>query len=234
MIFSDTHKFVFLHNPKCGGMTIRKSLEPFDTTGLLFWGRARFDRNSTSKEHMPLGLFRQLFPEHFARMAEYFSFVFVRDPYARAVSAFNQAHDRRDVAALAQSGDPERIAEYRRLLNDFYAALSEPDVQGFGRIGRGVGHSVPNRHLVRQCDMVYLDSKCHADLVLRIEAWETEIDRLAVLRPDLAATIGGQRQRNTKALPAAKQTYLEPRGISRINELYHDDFRLFGYPMTEL
>lgn len=222
MIISESHRFVFLHNPKCGGMTIRKSLEAYDTTDDLFWGPIQFAGKSSSKEHLPLNLFRRLFPHYFELMAKYFVFVIVRDPYSRMVSGFNQIGLKDHVTDLAKSDDPAKVAQYRKMLNDFVTGLDDRAV---------LGYSIENRHFVRQRDLIYLEEKCWADLILRQEEWDRSLEKLAMFRPDVAAAIGSHRRMNVRAVPEPKESYLEPRSIARINSLYADDFKLFDYPM---
>ena len=37
MLISDSHKFAFIHIPKCAGTTVRKSLLKFDTRNNFYW-----------------------------------------------------------------------------------------------------------------------------------------------------------------------------------------------------
>ncbi|WP_310673180.1 hypothetical protein [Burkholderia multivorans] len=37
MLYSDSLKFVFLHNPKSAGSSVRKALEPYDDSNGRYW-----------------------------------------------------------------------------------------------------------------------------------------------------------------------------------------------------
>ena len=203
-------------------MATRESLGEFDTMREQFWGPMQWRGRALNREHMPLDLFRQVFPKVFALFREYFVFVVVRNPYTRVVSAFNQMNQQS--IDLARSGEPEKVAQYRETLNAFVAGLKEPTIDSY---------SIMTRHYVRQRDVIYSGDKCLADLIMRQEAWDASLAKLAVFRPAAAAAIGAHRRLNVRAIPGSKQSYLEPASIARINAFYADDFKLFDYPVIE-
>jgi chondroitin 4-sulfotransferase 11 len=73
MIVSDTHRFVFAHVPKTGGISVRAALEPFADGQAAVLGE-------TTHETLPALLARQ------PRLAGHFKFAFVRNPWDRLVS----------------------------------------------------------------------------------------------------------------------------------------------------
>jgi hypothetical protein len=78
MIISHSHRFVFAHVPKCGGIAMRAALEPFaDGQACALSG--------TTHETLPALLARQ--PE----LAGHFKFAFVRNPWDRLVSFYAYA-----------------------------------------------------------------------------------------------------------------------------------------------
>ena len=89
MIISDRRQFVFIHNPKCAGTALRAVLMPFDTTGNFFWLHDTCNGRKIDKAHMPLFMMRQRFPEYFALLPRYLTFMAVRNPFTRAISALN-------------------------------------------------------------------------------------------------------------------------------------------------
>ena len=73
MIISHTHRFVFAHVPKCGGIAMRAALEPFAD------GQSAVLRETTH-ETLPALVARR--PD----LAGHFKFAFVRNPWDRLVS----------------------------------------------------------------------------------------------------------------------------------------------------
>lgn len=73
MIVSDSHRFVFAHVPKTGGISVRAALEDFAD------GQAAA-RRDTTHETLPDLMLRE------PRLASYFKFAFVRNPWDRMVS----------------------------------------------------------------------------------------------------------------------------------------------------
>ena len=219
MIVSDHRKFVFIHNPKCGGTSVRQALMPFDTTANFFWMHDTWHGKQIDKAHMPLFLLRSRYPEYFRLLADYVVFAFVRDPYARVVSAFNESH----IKLYEAMRTADELVPYLAGLNEFVLRLTRDALSGW---------HPPFRHFVRQRDLIYLGGKRHVDLVMRIEEWPGCLDRLAVLLPDVAAVLRASSKANTRALPADHVRYLSPPALLKIQELYNEDFTLFGYPAS--
>ena len=90
MIVSDRLRFVFVHNPKVGGTSIRRRLAPLDDATPPFWkfGYCAGLGRRIDRAHIPLDDLQLAYPEAYAKVRDYRSFVFVRNPYARAASAF--------------------------------------------------------------------------------------------------------------------------------------------------
>jgi len=92
MIISDRHKFVFIHIPKCAGLYIRSKLETYDDTDGAFSSRVEPhpELGVLDYVHIPLFTLRDYFPQEYAKVAEYWSFSVVRDPYKRFPSSLTQ------------------------------------------------------------------------------------------------------------------------------------------------
>jgi|HubBroStandDraft_5_1064220.scaffolds.fasta_scaffold108734_2 hypothetical protein len=75
MIVSDSHRFVFAHVPKCGGIAMRAALAPFAD------GQAAV-LSATTHETLPAFIARK--PE----LSSYYKFAFVRNPWERLVSFY--------------------------------------------------------------------------------------------------------------------------------------------------
>jgi hypothetical protein len=78
MIVSDSHRFVFAHVPKTGGISVRAALGPYAD------GQAAV-LQETTHETLPELLSRQ------PRLAGHFKFAFVRNPWNRLVSFYAYA-----------------------------------------------------------------------------------------------------------------------------------------------
>lgn len=92
MIVNDTHRFVFVHVPKCAGSTVRRRLRHLDETGGKFgtpYG-SHPDLGSIDMGHIPLFVLRRHFPEEYEKVREYAAFALVRDPFDRFPSSLSQ------------------------------------------------------------------------------------------------------------------------------------------------
>lgn len=93
-IVNDAHRFVFVHIPKCAGMSIsvqmrEKGLD-WDTR---FVGKPLFDHPQHGKmmlAHLPLEVLADLFPEVLEKYRTYVSYAVIREPGARFASAVAQ------------------------------------------------------------------------------------------------------------------------------------------------
>lgn len=88
MIIDDVHKMAFVHIPKCAGTSVRRQLEPLDTTGGVFY--PMIDHPVLGKihgSHIPLAFVREHYPTEFAKLATYQTFALIREPLARFASA---------------------------------------------------------------------------------------------------------------------------------------------------
>ena len=234
MIVSETRRFVFIHNPKAGGTTVRGALMPFDTTGHFFWMFAQTHGATIDKAHLPMHVLRRVFPEQFAQLAGCFVFMLVRDPYRRAISAFNetqpellkamqQAEAAPQIDVLPRAGAIQTARQtYKDALNGFIGQLQAQQLNGW---------SFDHRHWVRQRDMAYLGPKRMVDLVLKLEDWPGCVMALGAFDPVIQNALQGVAPFNVKPLPFNPMESLTAASIRRINDLYRDDFLIFDYPM---
>jgi len=216
MIVSDSKRFIFIHNPKCGGTSVRMSLMQFETTANFFWMFDEFNNKKIDKAHLPLFLLRAKYPTYYDLLDRYFVFCFVRDPYSRTVSAFNETSPN----LLADLKDQDHEILYKQKLNNFVTSLNSQTIMGW---------DIRYRHLVRQRDMIYISDKCAADVVMKIEEWPSCLDRLDVFMPFLSATLRSSKVLNKRESIKKPLEYLSRESIRKINLLYKDDFALFGY-----
>jgi len=223
MIISERRGFAFLHNPKCGGTTVRRALSRFDTTGNFFWGFDEWQGHKIDKAHLPLFILKSKYPSYFTLFTRCFSFMFVRNPYQRAISAFNETHQHLLPAVRsAESSAPASVnaAQYRSELNKFLSNLAHDSL------------TVPSyqcRHLVRQIDLAYIGNKRFVDLVMKLEELPECLRALRVFLPDAADIIEGAEARHRLPMRGTWRDYLDDQSITKINSIYHDDFSVFDY-----
>jgi hypothetical protein len=221
MIISERSNFIFIHNPKCAGTSVRLALTEYDTTGGAFWALDDWNGRPMFNAHMPLFMFRSRYPQYFELMSTYLSFMFVRHPYERTVSAFNELH--RELSA--KSNDAALQHTYTTALNKFICNLK--DTLLLRQPGR-------YRHFQRQADFAYIGTKCHADVIMRIEDWPQCLSKLGVFLPSVADVIRSSEKQNVRPLARQHRSFLNPAAIKVINQVYKYDFDLFGYERIEV
>lgn len=222
MIISESRRFVFIHNPKAGGTTIRAALMKFDTTDHFFWMFHELHGKQIDKAHMTMHVFRQAFAGYFALLRESFTFMLVRDPYTRAVSAFNETNPALlEAVHMAADGAAAR-AIYLEKVNEFICSI---------RSGHLSGWQFAYRHAVRQRDMAYLGPKCMVDCIVKLENIEQTSRKLDVFDPEIRGIVLAKPKENVKSGSLPVREVLSPAAVKNINEVYRDDFYLFDYEM---
>jgi hypothetical protein len=228
MIVSERRGFVFVHNPKCAGTTVRTALSPFDTTGNFFWGFDQWRGHKIDKAHLPLFVFKSKYPEYFSLLAKSLVFMFVRNPYQRAISAFNETHQHFFATAARDGNGPVAPTgngvDYRTALNKFILNLGPRPL------------ALPDfalRHFVRQIDLAYIGHKRLADLVMKLEEWPHCLAALTVFYPDIAEILKAAEVKHALPVQGTWTDYLSDEAIRQINLIYRDDFHIFGYQMRK-
>lgn len=225
MIISERKGFAFIHNPKCGGTSVRSCLLKFDTINDFFWHISTTDDGkSFDRAHIPMVYLRRYFKEYYNLLDSLFVFMFVRNPYEKCISAFNQVTNSEFLKAVernegsAQSGAKET---YVHEINSFIMRLDEKAING----------CYPEHvHFVRQCDMAYVGSKRKADLILKLENFYSEIEKLSFFSRDLALLLKNAGRENERPRWFNRiEDVLWSDTIKKINSLYEDDFCLFDY-----
>ena len=222
MIISETRRFVFIHNPKCGGTTVRAALMPFETVNNFFWLMCERDGVQIDKAHMPMHVFRRLFPDYFSLLATSFVFMLVRDPYERAVSAFNETHKALLAATLEEEEQEAKRRKYIAALNGFITKMIPVNLGGW---------QFNYRHFVRQRDMAYLGPKKMVDCVVKLDDLTRSSRQLDVFDAALRPALLAAPEKNARVGSMAAREVLSEASVKKINELYRDDFYLFEYDM---
>lgn len=88
MIVSHRYGFVFMHNPKVGGTSVRATIERFHDDETGFWGSDPAARPApVDRAHLGLDEVAAHYPGTWARMQDYAVFCLVRDPWGRFFSS---------------------------------------------------------------------------------------------------------------------------------------------------
>lgn len=92
MIISHAHHFVFFHNPKAGGTSVRASIECYNDIGFGLWGAdpSQTGGITVDRAHMGVDEFAGYYPDLWARVRNYEKFCLVRDPVARFLSSVSE------------------------------------------------------------------------------------------------------------------------------------------------
>ena len=160
MIVADTERFVFIHNPKVGGMTFRTALKPYDTRDNFFfeWQQIGPAKKQIDMAHITLAQLREFFPEVLDQVAPYFKFGFVRNPYTRFLSAVSQH---------IKLGTPHTRAAILREPDLFYRTASSFALTVLDRNRIAGDHRLV--HFREQGDFFYLEGAPWADCILKLE-----------------------------------------------------------------
>jgi len=218
MIVSDTKKFVFVHNPKCGGMSCHNALLKYDTRDNFFfeWKTVNDAGKVIDMAHLTPFQMRRFFPKTFREVDGYLKFTFVRNPYDRFLSAVSQ-HLKLGTFHLRNAilSDPETF--YRVAACLARTALRPRPVENDHKLV----------HFRLQCNFANIDGRRWVDHVFRLEEPESlQGTPVADWLPDMA-----QRANPTGGF--AKQGYeverLGPEAIEALNAFYARDFDTFGY-----
>lgn len=119
MLINDTHRFAFVHIPKCAGTTVRNAMAPYDEHRGRFYDRAVADHSALGMldhHHIPLSVLQDHFPEDFAKLRTYRSFAILRDPYSRFPSSLHERFVQRDRRPLSERDKGEVAREVDKVL----------------------------------------------------------------------------------------------------------------------
>tara|TARA_Y100001968_G_C19370521_1_gene724912 strand:+ start:739 stop:1422 length:684 start_codon:yes stop_codon:yes gene_type:complete len=221
MIISDEKEFIFIHNPKCGGTTVRDSLKRFDTHAHWYWGQTKINDITIDKAHMSLSILRMHFPEAFKLMSKYFVFGVVRNPYKRVISSYNEVFFKEFENVMNGS---ESFDAYKVRLNDFIAKMSAEQIKGWTQ---------SHRHFILQKNMFYVGRKCYADLILKLEELEQAPAVLSVFSEQLSKVsemwVKRKNERKKDGVDLRIENVLTKDSFRKVEQLYSEDFALFGY-----
>ncbi len=209
MIYSDSQRFVFLHNPKAAGTSVRRALESFDDSGGKYWGLAHVEDGVRLIDRAHICASELHVHELMDRVENYFTFGFARNPYDRFLSAWDEHRGQHGL-------DPDLD------INDWAKQnLSAANIRYDWRY----------THFCPQHYFFYRGRKCVADYIGRHERIAEDWAIIQkILGLELPLEIHNRRSEGRHdALDG-----LERRTIELIHEFYERDFTLFGYVQRSL
>lgn len=204
MIISHCERFVFVHIPKVAGKTVRKQLAQYADHANRYWGiqaETQLGRG-IDKAHVPLIDLKSLYSQDYEYFDKYFVFAFVRNPYDRFYSAF-QEHAR-------QRKLPNSVN-----FNDYVQVNITAD---------NIRYNWKFIHFCPQNYFTHIGYKLQVDFIGCYENLKADLKRLSCLLKlnDNALDI---IQRSSES----SLKYYDQKTLNLVNQLYDNDFNYFGY-----
>lgn len=188
---------------------MRRLLSPYNDHPTEYWGIQRKTPlgRGLDRAHIPLTDLSVFSPDDFKYLEQYFVFAFVRNPYDRFYSAFQEHVQQRKL--------PEDTE-----FNDYVQKNIDPD-----RI-RSNWRFI---HFCPQICFTHIGSKSQIDFIGRLETLDEDMRRLGRI---LELGKFKMRLRPSKSGGDALEHYSN-KTIRLVNSLYRNDFDFFGYPIVK-
>ncbi|MDC7859347.1 sulfotransferase family 2 domain-containing protein [Pantoea ananatis] len=208
MIFSHEKRFLFIHNPKVAGTSVRNALKKYDSSNGIYWRPYYLERQERiiDRAHIPASEYDV---NNLQEIADaYFTFGFVRNPYQKVLSAWDEFRLQHDV------GEQMDINEW--IANN----LTEVSIRYDWRL----------IHFCPQHYFFYINNKCVADFIGKQETIEFDWFKIQKLI-GINETLSVYNKKNKNTTPRNLKVFNEL-SLSMINSLYEKDFLLFDYEMV--
>jgi hypothetical protein len=207
MIVSFKHRFMFVHNPKAGGTSVRQILGQFHDMDIQFW------HQGWSIEEQRVVDMAHLTADQWAATPEFeplFKFGFVRNPYSRFWSSLN---------------------EFMRRHSDSFPRLTVDDLM-LMLTPASIRHDWRFVHFCPQHAFFYIGNQCLVDWIGVQEVMDDSWAKITALTGSIwDATLPKERESGPDRFP--KMWREDKRLHFLINRLYHRDFLLFRYFMHD-
>ncbi len=219
MIVSDSEKFVFVHNPKCGGMSCHNTLLKYDTRDNLFfeWRPVNPAGKILDMAHITPFQMRRFFPKAFEEVQGYVKFTFVRDPYQRFMSAVSQ-HLKLGTHFMRQAIIDEPDVFYAVAARFALSALKTRDVENEHKLV----------HFRLQCNFANIDGRRWVDHVFHLE--DHSALRGTPVEGWLPDMFSNKANRTSDRYDSGYDAErLGTKAIAALNTFYARDFETFDY-----
>lgn len=211
MRVSDARRVVFVHIPKTGGSTIQK---------MFLHDVPDARRVKGSERHWT---YQRIVTEE-PGVAGYWSFGFVRNPWARMVSWWAMGNDVHLRAEAGKARALRNLAErpgvwepFARYRGDFRAFVLDGtrEVERFGK---------------PQLDWLTLDDGRRVDFVGRVESF---IDDVNTVREHLGLEAAPEQPRRNRSSHGHYSDYYDDETRQRVAEVFAPDIEAFGYAFDD-
>jgi hypothetical protein len=226
VIVNHSHRFIFVHVPKAAGTSVSELFSKFSAYSDLEVGGTELGEALQHAYKRRFGLTKHSTAEEIRAVVgtdtwrDYYSFAFVRDPYARAQSTYHfmkRWHGNKEMKQLAFMDD---FADFRSfVMSDVFAKQKA------------------HRLLWPQAKwLLDADGRIAVDHVGRLETLDDDIHKVLSTAPGLVAVGAAPESAPAKNKSASTDAALfdllstDPEVERRIHEAYKIDFELFGYP----
>jgi hypothetical protein len=228
VIINNTFRFIFVHIPKSAGTTVTTILSKHSSycdieLGGTALGEAiqpLFQKRYGLQKHSTLSEIRAVVGE--VLLKRYFSFAFVRNPYARAYSIYKYLSRARKDSQVASLADFDKFKDFAAFVNSDYFQS-----QGYDRM------------MMPQSIWVARDNRSQ-DIAVD---YVGNVERLGQCLDELSALVGGglERRKVGSPLPVLNRSSDAEHAVwselannpaveEKIYRRYELDFRQFGYP----
>jgi hypothetical protein len=235
MIISYTRNFAILAPWKTASSTIWVRLSSFNESPYSRFHDFNPFLNRVVNQHLTYADFMAL-PE--GRLG-LFTAAFVRNPYDRVYSGFRQLQKDIDLQRDSPYPQPwiktlilkqlaENFASLCQANFDFDEWLARVDEHQIFEVGRNSNFPLHPAHY-----WTHANGRQMVDFVGRVENFEEDLRGLcARLNIEVSSTENDNvhtLQQQPVEVPYRSAHLMNPRSVARINELFRDDFELFGY-----
>lgn len=207
MIIDNKSKFIFIHNPKTAGMSLRRALSMID---------GGLEDHTGDDMHTPMRELLSSSPEIIEKLRTYYVFMMVRNPYTRVVSGFNYNFPK----IYYNYHEHKNLEDYKKTLNEFIEKLDSNNI---------LDCHITQRHFIRQVDMAYHESVCYVDDFLKFEQMPQCFERLKLNNFDVYYRLRSYKHLNARPIDVTVKELLTEQSRTKIYEIYRPDFHTFGY-----
>jgi len=226
VIVNHSHKFIFVHVPKAAGTSVSELFSKFSAYSDLEVGGTELGEALQNAYKRRFGLTKHSTAEEIRAVVGvqawkgYYSFAFVRDPYARAQSTFHfmkRWHGNKEMKQLS-----------------FMDA--HPDFRSFVMSDTFLKQKAHRLLWPQTKWLLDADGTVVIDYIGRLETLDDDIHKVLSTAPGLVAVGAAPESAPAKNKSASTDAALyellstDPEVEKRIYEAYKSDFDMFGYP----
>lgn len=228
MIISNTHKFIFIHVPKCAGSTTADILSPYTQWNDIELGVSTYGENTQQHYRERFGLWKHSSAMDIQQtvgddvFSTYFKFAFVRNPLFRIISFYNF------IQKLRSKASPKMLVE----IDAWPISDALAETQSFPEFIRHPGIQEPPMHkLLTDCSQVR--PQILVDFVGRVENFDDDIAFIFNQIGLPAVRQMKKRNASQKTIQKLSDYYSSKDDLLVIYDKYRSDFDILGYSIED-